>query len=149
MRLLRKGVLHPNGFVVRLLQKLPLGMRLRLHTWPSGKKRLDSPHDHRSWFVSLPLWGTFEEKRYETSSQIDYDVILCHQTSGNGKPVTTPAGCAGLEPKTCCNRAAGIPYFCPGDAIHSFVPRGPGFAASLVLFGPPSKVPRAYIRRTR
>ncbi len=141
---------HPNGFVIRLLHTFHSGARLRLHTWPAGKARLDSPHDHRSWFLSLPLWGRFIERRFIEHEHKDgtapFDVLRCYSTSGNGKPVTTPEGKSALLLTSARTRRPLVPYFCPTQAIHSFVPVSPGFAASLVLFGPPKQVPRAFIR---
>ncbi len=143
---------HPNGFVVKLLATLPFGMRLRLHWWPVGGRRLDSPHDHRSWFVSLPLMGSFVERRYrearpgaEAGSE-EFSVLRCDPTGGNGSPRCEAAGRGRLE-LVGFSRRRWLPYFCPGSAIHSFLPSGPGFAASLVLFGPPRKTPRAWIRQ--
>lgn len=142
---------HPNGFVVRLLANFR-GYRLRLHTWPANPKRqrLETPHDHRSWFLSLPLWGWFSEWRFIQHdpgcchSRV-YNVLRCHSTSGNGAPITTPDGHAGLIPDSRHIRRPLIPYFCPEEAIHSFVPLDQGFAASLVLFGPPRRIPRAFV----
>ncbi len=142
--------MHPNGFAVRLLATLPWGMRLRIHVWPEGVERLETPHDHRSWFVSLPLWGTFLEQRFEESDAGDdraesYQVLRCHKTSGNRKPITTPEGTASLRLLHARLRYRLRPYFCPSHAIHSFSPTGSDYAASLVLFGPPKQVPRAYV----
>jgi hypothetical protein len=154
------AALHPNGFLIRLLKTFKNGMRLRLHTWPAGEARLETPHDHRSWFVSLPLWGRFVEKRFvevqPTVTDIalredleHFTVLRCHSTSGNGAPITTPEGKGWLVEERTRVRLPLVPYFCPVDALHSFVPASPGFAASLVLFGPPKQVPRAFVKESR
>jgi len=140
------GNLHPNGFVIRLLRTFKNGMRLRLHTWPKHERRLDTPHDHRSWFVSLPLWGQFIEKRYEENTRgVPVEILRCHSTSGNGQPITTSEGHSALVERSSRVRRAGVPYFCPAEAVHSFVPTT-SFAASLVLFGPQKQVPRAFVK---
>jgi len=145
-----KGTLHPNGFVIRLLCAFRNGMRLRLHTWPTGVPRLESPHDHRSWFISIPLWGSFLERRYrEEPSDTSMDVQRCHATtSGNGTPHVTFERTGGVAEVMTTMRRAFMPYFCPADAIHSFAPTSPRFAASLVLFGPPKRTPRVWLART-
>lgn len=144
---------HPNGFGVRLLRTFKNGMRLRLHTWVPGVDRLKTPHDHRSWFISLPLWGRFLEQRYEEVRPFErrtfysrpYQVLRCHQTSSNGRPITTPEGDSQLISVSSHTRYPLVPYFCGSGAIHSFVPIRPGFAASLVLFGAPKHIPRAFV----
>lgn len=124
-------------------------MRIRLHIWPSGVKRLDSPHDHRSWFISLPLWGVFEEKKYiETDTGEEYDVVKCHATtSGNGKPNTTPHGKGGLVKISSKTHWPLVPYICRRGEIHSFMPKSRGYAASIVLFGTPGVTPKAWLRQ--
>lgn len=143
-----KAVLHPNGFLIRLLHTFSNGIRLRIHTWPRGERRLDSPHDHRSWFVSIPLWGKFIERRFEGGGgKSRYDVLRCHSTSSNGIPVTSPDGFGSLTEVSRQKRYPLIPYLCPAGAIHSLVPEKPGFAATIVLFGPPRTIPRVWLSR--
>lgn len=138
--------IHPNGFWIYLVKVFKSGARLRLHYWPSDSNKLESPHDHRSWFVSLPLFGIFEERRY-VEAQGGMVVLKCHATSsgGNGKPLTTPIGRGGVRQISRHWRIPLIPYFCGEKVIHSYVPRSPGPALSLVLFGPHRKVPRAWV----
>lgn len=140
------ATLHPNGFRIRLLATFRNGMRLRLHTWERGVERLETPHNHRSWFVSVPLWGRFTERRFvESEDGKAYDVRRCHATTSNGKPFTTPEGQGDLREVSATTRYPFVPYVCRVGAIHSFVPRSIGRAASLVLFGPPKVTPRAWV----
>lgn len=142
-----RGALHPNGFTIRVLRVFGNGMRVRLHRWPPSAARLDTPHDHRSWFVSVPIWGTFIERRFreESRASADYVVLRCHSTSGNGNPITSRERRTGLIEESVSMRLPLVPYYCPADVIHSFVPMGDGFAASIVFFGPNKKTPRAFV----
>lgn len=141
-----RPVLHPNGFAIRLIAIFQSGMRLRLHTWAEGISRLDSPHDHRSWFISIPLWGTFREKRYREVPGDKMNILVCHATSsGNGEPLTQPGGTGEVEEVSSHTRIPFVPYFCSVDTIHSLVPKKDKFAATLVLFGPNQKVPKVWL----
>lgn len=141
--------LHPNGFWIYLVKVFSNGARIRLHYWPATTKKLESPHDHRSWFISLPLFGLFEERRYEETEDTNLTVLRCHATTsgGNGRPLSTPMGKGGVKQIFRRWRLPLIPYFCGSSVIHSFVPRSPGPALSIVLFGPPRKVPRAWVEQ--
>lgn len=147
MKLLNKMPnLHPNGFWIYLVKAFWNGARLRLHYWPRGEKRLDTPHDHRSWFISVPLWGRFLEKRFVEADGEDFEVLRCHQTSGNGKPLTTSIGVGNVRQTSQRYRYPFIPYFCGLGAIHALVPKGLGPAITVVLFGPPKKTPKAWVQ---
>lgn len=139
--------LHPNGFWVYLIKTFWNGSRIRLHYWPRRVKRLDTPHDHRSWFVSIPLWGRFVEKRFIETPGSDFDVVKCHSTtSGNGQLLTTPAGVGNVRLMSKHHRYPFIPYFCRLGTIHSLVPLGQRLAVTVVFFGPLMKTPRAWIK---
>jgi len=141
-----KGVLHPNGFTIRLIASLKNGMRLRLHTWSANDATLESPHDHRSWFISLPLWGKFIERRFQEVAGEDREVLECHATSsGNGSPLTTKMGRGSVREVSQHTRYPFLPYFCSSNSIHSYSPQKKGFAASLVLFGPNKKTPKVWL----
>jgi hypothetical protein len=141
-----RGILHPNGFTIRLLAMWSNGMRLRFHTWNAEDSTTDSPHDHRSWFISIPLWGRFVERRYQEVAGDDRQVLVCHATSsGNGNPLTSPAGTGSVKEVSKTTRYPLIPYYCSVDTIHSYVPAKQGFAASLVLFGPNKKTPKVWL----
>ncbi len=134
---------HPNGFLIKLLKTFKNGARIRLHVWPKDTERLATPHDHRTWFISLPLWGRFEERRYRETAG-DLTVLRCHSTSGNGAPITTPIGKGGVREVSRHRRWPLVPYFCGSDVIHAFVPVGRR-GATLVFFGTPRKIPRAWV----
>jgi hypothetical protein len=55
---------HPNGFT-KFTFVGPLGYRVRLHYWPKGHEKSLSRHNHRWWFISVPLWGRFVDDRYD------------------------------------------------------------------------------------
>ncbi len=139
------AVLHPNGFYVKLLASLS-GFRVRFHYWP--KASVDkSPHNHRSWFLSLPLWGSLTETRYEEVPGDVYDKHACGVTPGNGSPVAEPAGTGNLNSVSEHTRRTYVPYFCSKDTIHSVASHGR--TLTLVLFGPSDgkRRPLAWDRR--
>lgn len=136
---------HPNGFTVRLLMAFTNGARLRLHTWSADRSDRAGPHDHRSWFISIPLWGRFIERRYREVTG-DTSTYLCRATTSSERDVTR-SGQSGVEVTSEHARYPFVPYFCSADVIHSYVPLKKNFAASLVLFGPPeNKIPKAWIK---
>lgn len=113
-------------------------MRLRFHSWRNSSETND-PHDHRTWFISIPLYGIFIEKRYkEVPGNID--VYSCRDDFNKERLNIKPVYKAGLELIETIYRLPFIPYFCPKDAIHTFKPLNKGFAASLVLFGPQTRL---------
>jgi hypothetical protein len=140
-----KATFHPNGFFVRVLHQFSNGMRLRLHTWPADRSDRSDPHDHRTWFISLPLCGRFIEHRYrEVPGSIP--IYKCRVTTGAERLDVHRDGQSGLERIETKIRYPGIPYYCSKEVIHSYSPARKRFAASLVLFGPTiGKIPKAWI----
>lgn len=136
---------HPNGFTVRLLHTFWNGARLRLHTWAADRSNRSDPHDHRTWFISIPLWGRFVEYRYEEIPG-NISTFRCRSTTSLDRLDTQEDGKSGVKFISKHVRYPFIPYFCSQDVIHSYAPLKKKFAASIVLFGPPTKkVPRAWI----
>lgn len=137
---------HPNGFVIRLLYTFWNGARLRLHTW---KKRptINDPHDHRTWFVSMPIWGLFREVRY-TEVSGDIPIYRCRTSPNKERLEIFLEGSSGLQPISSCLRLPFVPYLCRQNEIHTLEPVIDGFCATLVLFGPDkSYQPRAWIKK--
>ncbi len=139
--------IHPNGFWVYIIKAFWNGARIRLHYWPRGVKRLDTPHDHHSWFISIPIWGRFLEKRFTDVKGDTHKILQCHSSWKNGVPVTKSIGDGSLTITSQRRRYPLIPYFCGSKTIHSLTPCGVGPALTLVFFGAPNKTPRAWIRK--
>ena len=138
--------LHPNGFYLTLLGSIR-GCRIRIHYWPPETEKLDTPHDHRSWFVSIPLWGLLEERRFEAIEGDGLEIHRCSATTaGNGKPITRKVGLGDVRQTRRTMRFPFIPYLCPVDAIHSLVPKTRR-ALTLVVFGPNKKAPKAWLKK--
>jgi len=128
---------HPIGF-----QKITLvsafGYKLRLHYWPLGK-RSSRPdiHDHRWPFLSIPLLGTFTEKRYKKKSGKNYKIRHCFSEPLNGpRPIKT-VGRGNVEESSSKIRKFFRPYICSAGEIHSYIPNGIKRAMSLVITGKP------------
>lgn len=149
MKFLRRMAnLHPNGFWIYILKIFWNGARLRIHFWPKGVKRLETPHNHRSWFISIPIWGRFSEHRFVETSGDDFEVLKCHRTtSGKDGSLTTPIGVGNVKLVSSHKRYPLIPYLCRLDTIHSLVPRSSGSALTIVLFGPHKKTPKAWVSK--
>lgn len=138
---------HPNGFIVKLLHTFSNGARLRLHRWSKNRVSENDPHDHRTWFISIPLWGIFEEHRYE-EIEGDIPIYRCRSTTSKERLDIYKDGQSGLKLVSRKIRLPFIPYFCSMEKIHTFQPLSNGFAASLVLFGPPKNyTPKAWIKK--
>ena len=129
---------HPNGFSVKLLHTFSNGARIRLHRWYPGRTDNNDPHDHRTWFISIPLWGIFREHRYqEVAGSIP--IFRCRHEVSQKRLSVYQDGTGDTQLISSHWRIPFIPYFCSADEIHTVAPRKSGFAASLVLFGPPCK----------
>jgi hypothetical protein len=136
---------HPNGFLIRTLLTFWNGARLRIHTWDGNQSDRLDPHDHRTWFISIPLYGVFVEQRFE---EIDGNtpIFKCRSTTRGGRLDIQREGQGGLRVIKTITRYPFIPYFVSKEDIHSFRPKTKSFVATLVLFGPPTnKSPRAWI----
>ena len=135
-----KATLHPNGFWVILLGSL-FGFRLRLHYWPDATED-KSPHNHRSWFISLPLFGELMETTYEEVPG-DEPVRVCGSLPGNGIPDTIEGRAGALRAGLIRRHRLLLPYLCKAEAIHSVIV--PNKTATLILFGPDKQRPKAWI----
>jgi hypothetical protein len=126
--------MHPVGFRKYILIAAS-GYRLRLHVWRGPGN--DSRHNHRWWFVSMPLIGCFVETRYRERPGDDFLKIAVYDEGAmrdRGR-VYRQSGDSGLDVVRIRSRYPLIPYLCRIGEIHSFVPRGSGLHVSLVLVG--------------
>ncbi len=144
---MNKSEQHPNGFLVTLLHTFKNGMRLRLHRWHEPHSLINDPHDHRTWFISLPIWGSFVEHRFKEVPG-DIPIYRCRDNVDKPLLVVRLDGQSGLQLVKCKRRLPLIPYFCSSKEIHTVQPSNSGFAASLVLFGPKTDYsPRVWIKQ--
>ena len=125
---------HPVGFKKYILIAA-FGYRLRLHVWRGVGN--DSRHNHRWWFVSVPLIGTFEETRFREHAGQEFAKISVLDESGrrDGGRLYQLEGTSDLEVVRVHRRYPLIPYLCRVGEIHSLVPDKRGLHASLVLVG--------------
>ncbi|NJC12943.1 hypothetical protein F4558_002769 [Micromonospora profundi] len=131
-----KTEMHPIGFRKYILMSFR-GYRLRLHVWPDGVGT-DSRHNHRWWFVSMPLFGRFLDTRFrEVPASGRYLKIDVADRDGvrDGERSYHLKGESDLEVVKRKIRYPLIPYLCRFGEIHSYVPYKPGFHASLVFLG--------------
>lgn len=128
---------HPVGFRKYILLSL-LGYRLRLHVWVNGRGN-DSRHNHRWWFVSVPLFGRFVETRYREIPGRSLVKIAVADRNGvrDNARLYTRKGESELEIVARKVRWPLLPYFCPVRDVHSLVPNGGGVHMSIVLCGRP------------
>jgi hypothetical protein len=127
---------HPTGFYKIVLLSL-FGYRLRLHYWPHGAKdsRPDI-HDHKWSFISLPLFGSFIERRYIRMDGATYNIHLCRSTTLPLEEV----GESGIKQVSENIRRPFRPYLCRHGEIHDYQPVGYTKSASLVITGRPQKI---------
>lgn len=126
---------HPVGFRKYVVLAL-FGYRLRLHVWSDGHGN-DSRHNHRWWFVSVPIIGRFIETRYRETDGESYLKIDVHDKHGvrDGDRRYVAKGKSELEEIARKVRWPLIPYFCPANDIHSLVPHRVGLHISVVFCG--------------
>lgn len=130
---------HPIGFKKITLFSF-FGYKLRLHVWPQGKIgcRLDI-HDHRWSFVSIPLRGTFTERRYVSTDGSTYTVSHCFSEPIDGERPVTISGVGEVQVYMEKIRKPVRPYICRAFVIHSHMPNETTRAMSLVLTFPPKR----------
>jgi hypothetical protein len=126
---------HPVGFKKYILVSVA-GYRVRLHVWPTGEGN-DSRHNHRWWFISIPIIGKFVETRYSEvsgSSYVKIDVADEHRVRDSNRRYLAK-GESALDVLARKVRRPPVPYVCPIGAIHSLVPHGDGLHVSLIFCG--------------
>lgn len=129
--------IHPLGFRKYVLASL-FGCRIRLHVWteivPDHK-----PHNHRWWFLSVPLFGRFVEHRYREAPSADnnFQKIDIGDRFGirDGIREYRVNGSSRLALLGTRIRYPMVPYICRSDEIHTLTPRKEGVHVSLVLIG--------------
>jgi hypothetical protein len=128
---------HPNGFTKIIIGTI-FGYRIRLHYWPKGADKAESRHNHRWWFISVPLLGRFVDNRYmETEdSQTMRIKVLDRNDIRDSKRAYVSDGTSGLRLRRTHIRKPLIPYVCRLGEIHSYYPEGDGRHASLVMISP-------------
>lgn len=128
---------HPNGFTKLTLGSI-FGYRIRVHYWPRTEEKYGSRHNHRWWFISMPLFGAFTDNRYEEVP--DSNTMRIKVTDqGNvrdSKREYALEGTSGLRLKAKHIRYPLFPYLCRLGEIHSYYPKGNGRHASLVIISP-------------
>jgi len=128
---------HPNGFT-KIIIGATFGYRIRLHYWPKGADKSESRHNHRWWFISIPLLGRFVDNRY-TETQ-DGQTMRIKVLDRNDIRDSTRSyildGTSGLRLRRTYIRQPFIPYICSVGEIHSYYPKGDGRHASLVIISP-------------
>jgi hypothetical protein len=109
---------------------------VRLHVW-KGSQGSDSRHNHRWWFVSMPLIGRFVDVRYSDAQGSEFLRINVSDTDGrDSSREYRLEGSNSLSIRQRYIRYPFIPYFCKIGDIHSYYPLRSGLHASLVLSGP-------------
>lgn len=131
---------HPLGFDLRYLARA-FGFAVRLHTWPATQVAQEDPHDHRFAFVSIPLRGTFLERRWRINrgwrlgDPAGLTRHACRPAVRGVRPPLERTGSDGLALDWHRLRRPLRPYRCALGEIHSYQPVGDGPHVSLVLLG--------------
>jgi hypothetical protein len=128
---------HPNGFTKVVIGSI-FGFRLRLHYWPKTAEKSYSRHNHRWWFISIPIIGIFVDNRYEeitnaTTLRID---VADQGPLRDSERIYSMAGNSGLRLKAMHLRLPFLPYICRVGEIHSYYPKGTSRHASIVITSP-------------
>ncbi len=128
---------HPNGFIKLIFEGF-FGYRIRVHYWPKGAPKSESKHNHRWWFISIPLLGRFVDNRYtETQGGDSVRIkVLDRDDVRDSSRVYTLEGASRLRLRKRYIRYPLVPYLCRLGEIHSYYPHGNGRHASLVIISP-------------
>lgn len=128
---------HPNGFTKIIVGGI-LRYRVRVHYWPTGAPKSESRHNHRWWFISIPLLGRFVDNRYtETQAGDELRIkVLDRNDVRDSSRVYALEGASGLQLRKRYIRYPLVPYLCRLGEIHSYYPHGDGRHVSLVIISP-------------
>jgi hypothetical protein len=127
---------HSNGFVkVPLQTGAALGEAFRLHMWDNSPADSDI-HDHRWDFVSMPILGSFLERRYKLQDGREGQLLECRPRAQSGTIAVTPLKRARAVLIEEAERVAGKPYECHSRVLHAIDPTNDRVAATLVIRGP-------------
>jgi hypothetical protein len=125
-----------NGFVKIPLQNgaSPDGA-FRLHVWKDSHPDSDV-HNHRWDFISLPILGSFLERRYELAEGTDGQLLECRPRRSDGIIAVRPVRKAKAVLTDESERMAGQPYECNSRVLHAIDPTRNRLAATLISCGP-------------
>ena len=124
---------HPIGFTKITLFSL-FGRKVRIHYWPRGlKSSRPDIHDHRWSFLSIPLIGTFIEKRYKRVKGSNYLLRHCFSEPRDGPRSVKTVGKGSVRESFHIIRKPFRPYTCPASVVHSHAPQSTGKHLSLVI----------------
>jgi hypothetical protein len=128
---------HPNGFTKITFDGI-FGYRIRIHYWPKGTPKSESQHNHRWWFISIPLMGCFVDNRYsETTNNRTMRIrVFDRDDVRDSSRDYSFDRTSGLQLRKTFIRYPLVPYLCRLGEIHSYYPRGNGRHASLVIISP-------------
>lgn len=123
------------------------GYRLRLHVWLRGQISEDR-HNHQYGFVSMPLFGRFEESRWLEVPGDEYRRLTCETARGASPMRVLPSPArSDLRLRWKRLRRPLVPWVCRPHEVHSLEPLG-RFAVSLVLCGRVLERPSDVWRKT-
>lgn len=128
---------HPNGFT-KFIFRTFFGYRVRIHYWPKGAHKSESRHNHRWWFVSIPLLGRFVDNRYmevQDGGTMRIKVFDRDDVRDSSRTYALD-GTSGLRLRRTYIRYPLVPYLCRIGEIHSYYPQGEGRHISLVIISP-------------
>jgi hypothetical protein len=131
---------HENGFAkVRLAVRT--GYSVRLHVWPpGGVTRGDiNPHGHRWEFASWVAVGAGLDETYfdeDPDSPHAATYTRCAYGYVDGRRTLTALDEARLCEQDPIRRSSRSTYACMRDVIHTVVPLGRDFVATVVVQGP-------------
>ena len=147
----KKSYGHSNGFSKIVLHEDEVsGIKIRLHVWTDRVDDCDESdlHDHRWSFVSIPLFGHFNERRYterpvDNGAQKKYK-HLCF-TRGNSEWLDVKGEkWVSLKLRQNLSRPAKHQYYCKYGVIHSFQPTNFPAASLIVTFDTSRQYARVY-----
>ena len=122
---------HPTGFLKAVLFE-GLGRTIRIHFWPKGRNGVrPDVHGHRFRFVSVPILGTFVERRYERTGRTDHAIVNCADNGG----ILEDGGRGGIRVVSTTLRKPFRPYACGLDQIHDFEPASDRPSLTIVFMG--------------
>jgi len=140
-----KSFKHPNGFVKLVIEDNGTE-RIRLHLWTSefDSKAPSNPdiHDHRWSFVSIPLFGDFEEIKFRESE--DHEITdnsdfkykyHCYSRGASEWLHLEELNKVALLQFGKTSKFKAEPYFCKAGEIHTLRPLKYPAATIVITYG--------------
>lgn len=146
----KRSYIHLNGFKrLVLFESEDKDIQIRLHVWDEDfkqNKQDDSDiHDHRWSFISYPIQGQFQERKFiEQSGGKFYEKYHCYPRTNLETAFVELNGISALHEITSKIIETSELNYCDSDEIHQLNPTKLPAMTLLITYNPNKKFARAF-----